>query len=108
MPRLDLYLNYELQASFRLERSETVLGRAMGCAVQLPDMKVSRRHAVIHAQGDGHVIENIGVNGTRINGLAIEGRHALQGGDTIFISNCILVYQPDDAPVQQMGATIIS
>ena len=108
MPRLDMYINYELQASFRLGSGETVLGRAAGCGVQLPDMKVSRRHALIRAEGDGHVIENLGLNGTRINGCAIDGPHPLQGGDTIFISNCILVYQPDDAPVQQMGATIIN
>ena len=108
MPRLDLYVNYELQASIKLEGSNVALGRAPGCAVQIPDPKVSRRHAVIYKDMDHHSIENFGANGTRINGRALEGRHPLQPGDVIFISSYILVYQPDDAPAEQLDATLIA
>ena len=107
MPRLDLYVNYELQASIKLDGSEVVLGRASDCAVQIPDPKVSRRHAVIYTDKECHTIENFGANGTRVNGRIIDTRQMLQPGDAIFISSCILVYQPDDAPVEQPDATII-
>jgi len=108
MPRLDLYVNYELQASIKLEGKETVLGRAPGCAVCIPDPVVSRRHAVIYTHGGHHAIENFGANGTRVNGQTLEARHRLQPGDTIFISSYILVYQSDDAPPGQLDATIIA
>ena len=107
MPRLDLYVNYELQASIKLEEKDVVLGRAPGCAVQIPDPKVSRRHAVIYTDQENHAIENFGANGTRVNGNAIDARHPLQPGDAIFISSYILVYQPDDMPVEQLDATLI-
>lgn len=108
MPRVDFYVNYELQASIKLEGDELVLGRAPDCAVQIPDPRVSRRHAVIFTDSDHHVIENFGANGTRINGRTLEARHRLQAGDVIFISSYILVYQPDDAPAEQLDATVVS
>jgi pSer/pThr/pTyr-binding forkhead associated (FHA) protein len=108
MPRLDFYVNYELQASIKLEGSDVVLGRAPDCAVQIPDPKVSRRHAVIYTDNDNHAIENFGANGTRVNGRAIDARHSLQPGDAIFISSYILVYQPDEVPAEQLDATVIT
>ena len=108
MPRLDLYVNYELQASIKLEGSDVVLGRDPKCAVQIPDPKVSRRHAVICADNNSYTIENFSANGTRINGRPITARHQLQPGDAIFISSYILVYQPDEAPVEHMAATVMA
>ena len=108
MPRLDLYVNYELQASFKLQGADVVLGRAPGCAVQIPDPTVSRRHAVISHAGHHHAIENFGANGTRINGRALESPHTLQPGDVIFISSYILVYQPDEQPAAQLDGTLIA
>jgi pSer/pThr/pTyr-binding forkhead associated (FHA) protein len=108
MPRLDLYVNYELQASIKLDGDDVVLGRAAGCAVQIPDPKVSRRHAVIYTDNECHAIENFGANGTRVNGRVIDARQALQPGDAIFISSYILVYQSDAVPAEQSEATIIN
>jgi len=108
MARLDFYVNYELQASIKLEGSEVVLGRAPACAVRMPDPEVSRRHAVIYTEEDRHTIENFGANGTKINGRTLEARHTLQPGEAIFISSYILVYQPDDAPAEQLDATVIT
>lgn len=108
MPRLDFYVNYELQTSIKLEGCDVVLGRAPGCEVQIPDPKVSRRHAVIYSNAEIHSIENFGANGTRINGRSIDTRHQLQPGDVIFIASHILVYQPDDAPAEHLDATVIT
>jgi len=106
--RLDLYLNYERQASIRLEAAEVILGRDPLCVVQIPDPKVSRRHAVIRDRGGRHFIENVGTNGTRVNGVVIEQPHALQPGDAIFIASYILVYQPDEASADDLSETVIS
>ena len=108
MSRLDLYVNYELQASIKLQGSDVILGRAPSCAVQIPDTTVSRRHAVIYAQEADHAIENFGANGTKVNGQIINSRQKLNPGDVIFISSYILVYQSDDAPLEQSEATIIN
>ena len=108
MPRLDFYVNYELQASIKLEGTDVVLGRAPDCAVQIPDPKVSRRHAVIYSDQETHAIENFGANGTRVNGHTVDARQLLQPGDTIFIASYILVYQLDDMPVEQLDATVIT
>lgn len=108
MPRLDLYVNYELQASFKLEDTDVVLGRDPRSAVQIPDQKVSRRHAVISIDNGIHTIENFSANGTKVNGRPIGERHILQPGDTIFIASYILVYQSDDAATDELDATVIS
>lgn len=108
MPRLDFYVNYELQASVKLDEAEVVLGRDPKCAVQMPDPAVSRRHAVIYQEQDGHSLESFGSNGTRVNGKPVEGRLALTPGDAIFVSRYILVYQADDAPVDALDSTVLA
>ncbi len=105
MARLDLYVNYSLQASIKLEGDAIDLGRDPQCAVQLADARVSRRHAVISSSPGAHTIENLGRNGTRVNGEPLTGPHRLQAGDAIFIASNILIYQPDDAPAEDLGAT---
>ena len=108
MPRLDFYVNYELQASIKLEDDEVTVGRDPKCTVQIPDAKVSRRHALISVEDDGYAIENFGGNGTRVNGSEITERSSLTPGDAIFISSYILVYQLDDAPVDEMASTVFA
>ena len=108
MPRLDFYVNYELQASIRLEGEDVVLGRAPDCAVQMPDPRVSRHHAVISAASDTYTIENFGANGTRVNGELIDGCRELLPGDSIFIAAYILVYQLDESAADQLDATVMN
>ena len=107
MARLDFYVNYELQASIRLDATAVGLGRAPDCEVQMPDPKVSRRHAVISFTHNSHTIENFSANGTRVNGSAIDEGQSLQPGDVIFIASYILVYQSDDVPAAALDATVI-
>ncbi len=107
MPRLDFYVNYIHQATIRLEDSEVLIGRDSQCAVEIPDDRVSRVHAVIRASGDGHEIENRGTNGTKINGRRINEPLTLQPGDAIFIGRYVMVYQPDDAPVAEHVSTVL-
>lgn len=106
MARLDLYINYTLQASINLKGERIDLGRDPQCAVQLADARVSRRHATICSHRGSHTIENLGRNGTRVNGEPLTGPHQLRPGDAIFIASSILIYQTDDeAPAEDMMAT---
>jgi pSer/pThr/pTyr-binding forkhead associated (FHA) protein len=86
VPRLDFYVNYELQATVQLAAPEVQIGRDPSCAICMPDPRVSRVHAVITARGEGHEIENRGLNGTKVNGRKIEAPQILQPGDAVFIS----------------------
>ena len=109
MARLDMYVNYELKASFRLDDNEVMLGREAECAVRIPDGKVSRKHAVIKFLDGERIIENLGVNGTKVNGVDVDAPSVLKAGDAIFIANYILVYQPDEEVEQDLdGTTIIN
>ena len=105
MARLDLYTDFKLQASFKLESDKTVIGRDSRCDVQLPDNKVSRLHAVIYEDSNGHEIENLGANGTKINGNFIEDTRILMPGDVIAISNFLLAYQSDNTTPADLEAT---
>ena len=107
MARLDMYANYELQASFKLDDGEFLLGRDASCVVSIPDSKVSRKHAIIKSVGDDKIIENIGLNGTKVNGKTLESEYTLQAGDAIFIASYILVYQPEDIAEDDLDSTTI-
>ncbi len=107
MPRLDFYLNYELQATIKLEVPEVVIGRDPSCAICMPEEKVSRVHAVIRSGDEGHEIENRGANGTKVNGRWLESPHNLQPGDAVFISRYILIYQSDDVPPAEDAKTVL-
>ncbi len=72
MARLDIYVNYELQASMKLVEGETTIGRDHRCRVQIPGAKVSRMHAVIQAVGLGHEIEHLGTTVPNVSGTRID------------------------------------
>jgi len=108
MPRLDLYINYELQATVKLDRSEIRIGRDPKCEMQLPDERVSRLHAIIRQIGEGHEIEDNSTNGIKLNGAKVVSTQALKPGDAIFIQNHILMYQADEVPPDDLKATILA
>lgn len=71
---------------------EVVLGRDPGCALPLPGDDVSRRHARIAAEGDGHVVTDLGsTNGTFVNGAAVD-RRRLAAGDRIRVGGYVAAY----------------
>lgn len=71
---------------------EVVLGRDPACTVPLPADDVSRRHARIARDGDGHVVVDLGsTNGTWVNGREIES-HRLAGGDRIRVGAFVATY----------------
>ncbi len=60
------------------------IGRMPDCTIMVNDPNVSRRHAEVRPQGTGYVAADLGsTNGTKVNGVRIEGDRTLQDGDIL-------------------------
>lgn len=71
---------------------EVVLGRDAGCAVALAADDVSRRHARVAPDGDGHVVVDLGsTNGTFVNGERVAARR-LAAGDRLRVGAFVAAY----------------
>jgi pSer/pThr/pTyr-binding forkhead associated (FHA) protein len=104
LPRLDFYADFELFVKLKLEERDVVVGRGDDCTVQLPDERVSRRHAVIRREADGsYVIEDRSRNGTRVNATMLETPRRLEPGDRIYIERFVIIFQPDDQPPEDLS-----
>lgn len=76
------YQDHDLE----LPAGEFVIGRGAECQLAVDDPLVSRRHAALHVDGSGVVIEDLGSrNGVRVNGVRIDGPVRLSSGDRIDI-----------------------
>jgi len=87
---------------------EVVLGREPACTVRLDADDVSRRHARIAADGEGHVLFDLrSRNGTWVNGRAVE-RHRLRAGDRIrvgaFVARYVAAGDPDGSELSSLAA----
>ncbi len=103
MPRLDFYIDHKLFLKIKLGAGEVLLGRGTDCQVQLPRQHVSRRHAVIRPLGgDDYQLENLSVNGTRLNAELVEAPTQLTAGDRLYIHDYVIIYQPDSAPSEDL------
>jgi two-component system cell cycle response regulator len=68
---------------FRVEQSETVIGRGADASIRIEDDGVSRKHARVVQQGDQVWIEDLeSANGTFVNDGRVD-RHLLRDGDKI-------------------------
>lgn len=81
-------------AAFPLD-NELTIGRALGCAVPLPDDSfVSQLHARVFYRGDGYWVEDLGsTNGTLLNGRRVMGSLPLRRGDRLQIGQTVLEIQ---------------
>ena len=71
------------------------LGRSRSNQVVLDDKKISRRHAIIHAQGEGEywLVDFGSTNGTMVNGRRVVQPTRLQNGDQILIGDHALTFR---------------
>jgi diguanylate cyclase (GGDEF)-like protein len=71
---------------------EVELGRDPACAVRLPSDDVSRRHARIAADAEGHLLVDLAsTNGTWVNGRRVEV-HRLRAGDRLRLGGFVARY----------------
>lgn len=76
-----------------LDASTVVLGRAKECNVVLDDPSVSRHHAEVRLEPEGHWLIDLGsTNGTEVNGQRVD-RAKLDTGDVITIGQTELRFE---------------
>ncbi|HTW10680.1 MAG TPA: DUF3662 and FHA domain-containing protein [Acidimicrobiales bacterium] len=70
-----------------LDQSTVTMGRLPECELAIADSGVSRRHAEVRRGPDNSwVVADLGsTNGTKVNGLRINGTRELQNGDEITV-----------------------
>jgi hypothetical protein len=85
-------LRFHLQ-EVDLQQGVTYIGRSDECAVTIEDPLVSRRHALIHVEGDEVKIEDLGSrNGVRVNGKPVQASQSLGDGDRVRIGSQDFVF----------------
>jgi len=79
--------------TFALVHPITHLGRGFGATLQLEDLGVSRRHAiVVQRRGSVRILDDRSANGTWVNGRRI-AETELRDGDVIVLGRAVLVYR---------------
>jgi hypothetical protein len=70
-----------------------VVGRASTSDVRLDDPSVSRRHAVLHRQGEQVSVEDVGsTSGTTVNGIRVRAPRLLEPGDLVAFAGVEMRY----------------
>ena len=90
---------------YELNADRVGLGRGPENQIHVPSEFVSHTHIEFHRVDGDIELEDLGSkNGTRVNGVNVEGKIKLRDGDRILIGECIgahLLMLPDDAdPVE--------
>ncbi len=79
---------------FELAEGLHVLGRAAECDVPLPEASISRRHAEMEFAGGRARIRDLGShNGTRVNGVAVDGWREIGAGDQVALGRATLAIE---------------
>jgi transcriptional regulator with GAF, ATPase, and Fis domain len=101
MPRLVYKGGPHQGETFALDKARIVIGRDMGCDVQLLDGKTSRKHAEITVDRGQHFIVDLGsANGTMLNGRNVR-KGPLVNGDEIMIGNTTLRFEDEETHRQE-------
>ena len=89
--------------SFRLLAEEILIGRHSSSDIRIPDMRVSRYHAVITVAEGVWTIADLGsTSGTFVNGSKITAEYTLSDGDEIMFGDKSFVFRriPPPQPKQ--------
>jgi hypothetical protein len=71
-----------------LGAESTTIGRLPDCTIPLADTNISRRHCEVRPSSKGYVVADLGsTNGTKVNGLRIQGEQTLEDGDIISVGS---------------------
>lgn len=99
MPSLTIVTGENAGKQFVLAKRPLSVGRDPSRDIQVVDPKVSRKHAMVRPEGEGHAISPAkALNGVIINGAEIEAETALADGDRILLGDTELVYALSDNP----------
>jgi hypothetical protein len=71
-----------------LETERVTVGRQSTCSIVIKDTNVSREHAQFRRGRDGWTVRDLGsTNGTKINGVRVEGEQLLANGDVVLVGS---------------------
>jgi FHA domain len=86
-------------SSFAIPAGRLEIGRLAGTPIQLPDVTVSRRHALIDRSVSAVTITDIGsANGTFVNGVRLQGPRELLDGDEVRLGAVVLRFSRGVGP----------
>lgn len=92
MGKLVLSLNGAVQGEFQLRKERMTIGRKPDNDIQIDNLAVSGKHALVITILDDSFLEDLGsTNGTYVNGKLIK-KHALRDGDVVGIGKHELKY----------------
>ncbi len=92
MAKLVLSMNGAVQGEFQLEKERISIGRKPDNDIQIDNLAVSGKHALIITILDDSFLEDLGsTNGTYVNGKLVK-KHALRNGDVIGLGKHELKY----------------
>ena len=91
-PALIVRMSGQPDEHFAITETETLIGRAPTCALQIPDDSMSREHAVILCDGESATLEDLqSTNGVKVNGKRVRSSE-LAHGDEIEIGQTRMVF----------------
>jgi Ca-activated chloride channel family protein len=96
LPRAEVVILAGSEAGKRhtLGQGKAVIGRTSSADIYLHDRNVSRRHAMIVAQGGRFLVMDLGgADGTRLNGERLDRPRVLEAGDVIRVGEVELRYE---------------
>lgn len=100
MAKLVLSLNGVVQNEYELTKERVTIGRKPDNDIQIDNLAVSGKHALIITILDDSFLEDLGsTNGTYVNGKLIK-KHALKNGDVIGIGKHELKYVNEHASAE--------
>ena len=94
MPILAQIIDDVVATKFTLDKPKMMIGRHPDCDIQITDIAVSGRHAIIEVEQnkyldgvvDVFIADNKSTNGTFVNDLPLEGRQRLNNNDIVRIA----------------------
>jgi len=97
MAKLVLSINGAVQGEYELSQERLTIGRKPDNDIQIDNLAVSGKHALIITILDDSFLEDLGsTNGTYVNGKLVK-KHALKDGDVIAIGKHELKYVNENA-----------
>jgi pSer/pThr/pTyr-binding forkhead associated (FHA) protein len=91
-PALIVRMNGQPDEVYVITETETLIGRAPTCDLQIPDDSMSREHAVVLCDGEDANLEDLqSTNGVKVNGKRVRSTE-LAHGDEIEIGQTKLVF----------------
>ena len=96
--------------SFMLDRPVITIGRGFECDVAINDASISRRHAQVSRQANGHYVQDLASrNGSKVNNDPLLAPKLLQHGDIVCLGSVRLEYilsLQEDAGIPLSSPTI--